>query len=234
MKNMKVKSKIYVISLGGSLIVPKDGIDWKFLKKFRQLILERVKRGEKFYLISGGGTTSRNYTNAASQVIKITRDDLDWLGIHSTRLNAHLLRTIFREMAHPEIITNPTLTMSAKENIVIAGGWRPGWSTDYVATILAEKYNIKTVINLSNIDYVYDNDPRNYKDAKKIAKINWHGFRKIVGNKWDPGLNAPFDPVASQKAQRLGLKVIIMYGKNIINLKNYFDEKKFIGTVIEN
>jgi uridylate kinase len=231
---MAEKNRTYVISLGGSLIVPKEGIDWKFLKKFRALIMAEEKNGEKFFLISGGGSTCRNYIQAASKVVKINPEDLDWLGIHTTRLNAHLLRTIFREDAHPEIITNPEKIMTAKENIVIAGGWRPGWSTDYVATTLAEKYNIKTVINLSNIDYVYNKDPKKFKNAQKIAKINWHDFRKIVGDKWDPGLNAPFDPVASQKAERLGLKVVIMNGKNIANLKKYLDGKKFIGTVINN
>ena len=227
------KNKIYVISLGGSLIVPPTGVDHKFLKKFRQLILARIKLGEKFYLISGGGATCRKYNEAAKKVVKLTRDDLDWLGIHATRLNAHLLRTIFRGQAHLEIITNPTLILKAKENIVVAGGWRPGWSTDYVATILVEKYKAKTVINLSNIDFAYDKDPNKFKDAKKITKINWPDFRKIVGNKWDPGLNAPFDPVASKKAQTLGLEVVIMNGKNISNLNNYFNGKKFIGTVIK-
>jgi uridylate kinase len=225
--------KAYIVSLGGSLIVPKDGIDWQFLKKFRRLILEQVRQVEKFYLISGGGTTCRKYNEAAKKVVKLTRDDLDWLGIHATRLNAHLLRTIFRGDAHPEIITNPTLILAAKEKIVIAGGWRPGWSTDYVATMLAEKYKVKTVVNLSNIDFVYDKDPSKFKDAKKFTKINWPDFRKIVGNKWDPGLNAPFDPVASKKAHTLGLEVVIMNGKNIKNLNNYFNGKTFIGTVIK-
>jgi uridylate kinase len=53
--------KAYIVSLGGSLIVPKDGIDWQFLKKFRRLILEQVRQVEKFYLIYGGGTTCRKY-----------------------------------------------------------------------------------------------------------------------------------------------------------------------------
>ncbi len=229
-----IKNKTYVISLGGSLIVPQTGIDWKFLKKFRELILAETKSGKKFFLISGGGATCRNYNQAAGKVIKIDPEDLDWLGIHATRLNAHLLRTIFRDEAHPEIITNPQKKMIAQENIIVASGWRPGWSTDYVATVLAEKYGIKNVINLSNIDYVYDKDPKKYPDAKKIVNINWPDFRKIVGDKWDPGLNAPFDPVASKKAQQLGLKVVIMNGKNITNLKNYLGERKFIGTVIEN
>jgi len=227
------KNKTYIISIGGSLIAPEPGIDWKFLKEFRQLILQLIKKGNKFYLIAGGGRTSRNYVAVARRVVKITAEDLDWLGIHATRLNAHLLRTIFREQAHPQIIKSPTFRLVSREKIVVAAGWKPGWSTDYVATVLAHEYDIKTIINLSNIDYVYNKDPKKFKDAKKLAKISWSAFRKLVGNKWDPGLNAPFDPIASQKSEKLGLEVIIMNGKDINNIKNYFNNKKFKGTVIK-
>ncbi len=226
------KTKTFVISLGGSLIVTQKGIDWKFLKNFRKLILKQVKQNKKFFLVAGGGATARNYIEAADKIIKVTNDDRDWLGIHSTRLNAHLLRTIFRKVAHPEIIKNPTIYMPAKEKIVVAGGWKPGWSTDYVAAMIAQEYEIKTIINLSNINYVYNKDPRKNKNAKKIKKINWPDFQKIVGHKWSPGLNAPFDPIATKKASQLGLKVIIMNGKKLKNLENCLEGKNFMGTII--
>ena len=224
--------KTYIISLGGSLVVPPAGIDYKFLKKFRELILDQVKKGKKFFLIIGGGVTARNYIAAADKVLKITDEDRDWLGIHSTRLNAHLLRTVFRDVAHPEIIKNPTIKIITDKKIMVAGGWKPGWSTDYVASIIAQEYGVRTVINLSNIDYVYDRDPKKNKDAKKIAEIKWKEFRKIVGNKWKPGLNMPFDPIASQKGEQLGLEVAIMNGGNLKNLKEYLETGKFKGTRI--
>ncbi len=227
------KEKMIIISLGGSLIVPSSGIDWKFLKKFRQLILEQIKKGKKVYLIAGGGDTCRKYNQAAQKVIKITPEDLDWLGIHSSRLNAHLIRTIFHDVAHPEIIKNPTIYMPSKERVIVGGGWKPGWSTDYVATMIAQEYEIKTLINLSNINYAYNKDPKKYKDAKAIKEINWASFRKIVGDKWVPGLNAPFDPIASRKAEQLGLEVIIADGKNLTNLKRILDNRTFKGTIIK-
>jgi uridylate kinase len=226
------KNKAFIISLGGSLIVPNGGIDWKFLKKFRELILGQINDGKSFFIITGGGATCRNYNDAASRVIKVAPEDLDWLGIHATRLNAHLLRTIFFDIAHPEVIKNPTFRMSTEKKLLVAGGWKPGWSTDYVATMIAQEYEVKSVINLSNIDYVFDKDPRKYKDANKIEKIDWKSFRKLVGNKWIPGMNSPFDPIASQKAQTLGLEVVIMNGKNLANLKNYLQKGNVKGTVI--
>lgn len=223
----------YIISVGGSLVVTKEGINHPFLKKFRVLILKQLKKNKRFFLIIGGGATARNYISATDQVLKITDDDRDWLGIHSTRLNAHLLRTVFRDTAHPEIITNPTLRMKTDKKLVIAGGWKPGWSTDYVAAMIAEEYDVKTVINLSNIDYVYTDDPKKNKQAKKIERISWPDFTKIVGTKWTPGLNAPFDPIASQKGKKLGLKVAIMNGSNLKNLESFLDKGIFKGTLIE-
>ena len=79
----------------------------------------------------------------------------------------------------------------------------------------------------------YDLDPRINPDAKPIRKINWQKFRKIVGDTWTPGMNKPFDPIASRKAEELGLKVIVLKGNNFENLQNYFDGREFVGTVIE-
>jgi len=226
------KQEIIVISLGGSLIVPEE-IDCLWIKNFKDMIEKYVARGYRFILISGGGKTARKYQNAAKEIAGLTGDDLDWLGIHATRINAHLIRTIFRTLAHPQIIKNPNEKVNFKEKILVAAGWKPGFSTDYDAVLLAKQFDVKKIINLSNIDYVYDKDPRKFKDARKIEDISWKDFRKIVGDKWDPGLNAPFDPVASKESEKLGLEVAIMNGKNLENIENYLDKDKFVGTVIK-
>lgn len=58
-------------------------------------------------------------------------------------------------------------------------------------------------------------------------------MEKIVGNKWKPGLNMPFDPIATQLAHKLELKVIIANGKNYENTENIIQGKNFVGTTIE-
>ncbi|MCI0471032.1 MAG: UMP kinase [Candidatus Aminicenantes bacterium] len=228
-----MKSKLIVISLGGSLIVPGEEIDWKFLKKFRDLIFKLIKNKYRFIIVAGGGYIARKYQKAIQNIGVISKEDRDWIGIHSTRLNAHLLRTIFRADAHPRINKNPYQRFDFREKILIGSGWRPGVSTDFDAVILAKEYGAKTVINLSNIDYAFTKDPRKHKDAKKIKEISWKEFRKIVGDKWDPGLNAPFDPVASKTAEESKMEVVIMNGKKLKNFEDYLRGKKFRGTVIK-
>lgn len=228
-------NKTIIISLGGSLIVPEE-IDWEFVKKFKTLIEEQINRGFKFILITGGGKICRKYQDAAAKAsTEITDEDKDWLGIHATRMNAHFIRTVFREYAHPRINKNPHDLedfYNFKESILVAAGWRPGFSTDFDAVILAKYLGIKKVINLSNIDYVCDKDPKKFPDAKQIEKISWADFRQLVGDTWDPGMNAPFDPIASKEAQEIGLEVAIMNGKNLDNLRDYLEERESKGTII--
>jgi uridylate kinase len=224
----------YIISVGGSLIVPAEGIDAKFLSDFSLFINKQVQQGNKFLIVAGGGVTARQYVKAANQVQKIPIEEQDWLGIHATRLNAHLLKTVLLDIAHPEIITNPEKNLISQSSVIIASGYRPGYSTDYVAVLLAKKYKTDIIINLSNIDQVYDQDPKKFSQAKKIKEISWTEFRKIIGYQWKPGLNTPFDPIASALAEKLKLKVVVINGKNIKNIENCLDGKKYIGSLICN
>jgi len=230
------KDKI-VMSIGGSLIVPNGGINTEFLKKLNAFIRAQLAKNNnrQFFLVVGGGSIARHYRDAGEEVVghELTRDDLDWLGIHTTKLNAHLVRTIFRDIAHPYILKHYEIIRKVTEPIVVAAGWKPGWSTDYDAILLCEDYNVRSVINLTNIDKVYDKDPHENKDARSYDKISWKDFRKLVGDEWIPGTNAPFDPVASKKAQELGVTVVVLKGNDFENLENYFSGKKFVGTVIK-
>jgi uridylate kinase len=82
------------------------------------------------------------------------------------------------------------------------------------------------------VDYVYTKNPKEFKDATPIRSMSWKYFCQLVGNTWRPGLNAPFDPIASKLAQKMGLKVIIANGQNMPNLAKIIEGKEFIGTVI--
>lgn len=220
-----------VVSVGGSLIVP-DGIDTDFLARFKTLILDKVQRGFTFSIIAGGGKTARRYQEAANAVTPLSRHDLDWIGIHSTRLNAQLLRNIFVGYAHPQIIKNPTIDIEADEPIIIAAGWQPGCSTDYDATLMAKNLGAQRLVNLSNIDRVYESDPRKDPNAKKIEKISWAEFRKLIPEEWYPGLSSPFDPIAAKEAEALNLEVAVIHGAHLEEFSNYLDDKPFVGTVI--
>lgn len=225
--------KTNIISLGGSIIIPDEKINIAFLKDFKKIILNYAKKGDKFAIICGGGSLSKKYINAAKKISKMNDFELDQLGIVATYLNAFFVKTLFGKSAHDFVISDYSKKIITDKKIIIGCGWKPGRSTDYDAVLIAKMLNAKTIINLSNIEYAYTKDPRKYKDAKKIERISWKDFRKIVGSRWSPRLSTPFDPIAAKLAQKLKLKVIIAKGNDLENLKNIFDEKKFKGSVIE-
>jgi len=229
-----MKHETIVMSVGGSLIVP-DAIDTQFLTNLKNLIERQTSAfGRRFIIIAGGGRTARRYQDAAATVSDLDPEDLDWMGIHATRLNGHLLRTIFRDTAHVEMITNPDDIVAVPEDVplVIAAGYRPGASTDLRAVQIAIHRGATRLINLSDIDYVYEADPRKNPDAKKIERITWPEFIKLIPTEWNPGLSSPFDPVAARTAQEHNIEVSIINGKNLGEVEKYIHNEDFIGTRI--
>ncbi len=233
------KHKI-VLSVGGSLLVPNGGVSVDFLKSLNTFVRAELAEDptRQFFLVVGGGTIARQYRDVGREVVghELTADDLDWLGIHATKLNAHLVRTIFRDIAHPVILRHYETIQKAEEPVVIGSGWKPGWSTDFCAALVCEDYGAREIINLSNVDQVYDANPKTNPNAKPVDKMTWDELRAMIGDKWSPGMNTPFDPVAAKKCQEIGVKVVVMNGNNFENLEKVFASKCYQneGTVEQN
>jgi uridylate kinase len=223
--------KTIVLSLGGSLIVPND-VDHMFLRQFVSLIRRYTKKGYKFAIICGGGSIARKYQQAALKVAKLDNDALDWIGIEATKMNAFLLRQLFGNHAHDAIIYDPSRKIAfGGKHVLIASGWKPGWSTDYDAILIAKQLKIDTVVNMSNIDYVYSSDPRKNRHANPIAALCWRHYRRMFSSTWKAGMNLPFDPIAAKAAEKGKIAVYIM-GKNLSNFENFLKGKQPKGTVI--
>ncbi len=240
-----------IISLGGSIIVPdipSSTIITKFIRMAASWLNAYDNR--RLVVVVGGGATARNYQRAYIDIMnhrgiladsysdkKLTKqaqeDSADWLGIDITHINAKLVRFAFEGLAGDDIVTDPTAAPDEWHGrVLVAAGWKPGFSTDTDAVYLAEKYGAKMVLNLSNIAQVYDSDPKKNPHAKPLNNITWADFRKMVGSDWRPGMNAPFDPIASKKAEELGLTVICADGHNIENTRAILNGEPFVGTVI--
>ena len=223
--------KTIILKLGGSIIYPEE-IDIEFLKSFRSLILSHVRRHKRrFVIIVGGGKICRVYQDAAENIVKVTDEDKDWIGIHSSRTNGHLLRTIFREVAHPVMIDARGKMKSLSRPVTIASGWRPGNSTDYVALTLAADFRVPEAIVMGHPDYVYTKDPRKFSDAAPYTEMRWREYKKLVPAKWVPGASAPVDPVAARFAEKAGIQALVL-GADLKNLQNLLEGKEGKGTII--
>ena len=223
--------KTVVVALGGSIVHP-DEIDTAFLKDFKKFLAPFLKKGFKFVLVVGGGRLSRRFQEAAQKVAKVTDEDKDWLGIHATRLNAHLLRTIFRDVADPVVIDVQGKIKKLKYPVTIASGWRPGWSTDYVAIRIAADFGIHETIIAGKPSHVYDKDYARHDDARSFDELSWSAYAALIPREWTPGLHAPVDPVGAALGAKEHVRAIIVDGHNLKNFANLLNGKHFQGTVI--
>jgi uridylate kinase len=225
---------VTVVSLGGSIVAP-DGVDVAFVKGFVELIGEFLKADERrrFIFVVGGGGPARAWQNAYRELVAASKDDqADWIGIMATRLNAQLMRAAMGDWCTQDVVIDPTQVAPFMGRVLVAAGWKPGFSTDYDAVLLAERFSADKVVNLSNIAKVHTDDPRTNPDAKPIDSISWADFRRLVGDDWVPGKNVPFDPIASKHAAKIGLKVVCAAGRDLANLKKLLSGEKFVGTEI--
>lgn len=234
-----------VLSLGGSIVAP-EGPDPAFLSSFMSLVRDHlsVDPERRLILVVGGGGPARAWQRAYrdASVAREARagheqggddhDAQDWIGIMATRLNAQLVKALLGPLSPQDVTTDPTSLSIFMGRVLVAAGWKPGFSTDYDAVLLAERFGAKRVLNLSNIAKVYTADPRVDPAARPIDAISWAGFRAIVGDEWSPGKNVPFDPVATRKAAELGLSVICAAGRDLDNLRRILEGESFVGTTI--
>ena len=168
-----------VLSVGGSIVVPEKP-DTDFLCKFIVMIRNWLNEDSqlRLILVVGGGCPARIYQNAYREIVSASdgassdSSEADWIGIMATRLNAQLLKAALGDLCPQEVVYNPTTVDEFNGRILVAAGWKPGFSTDNDAVLLAERFNADTVVNLSNIEKVYTDDPRKNPDAKPINSIS--------------------------------------------------------------
>ncbi len=229
---------IFVLSVGGSIIAPNQ-VNTEFLASFLGGMKKYLQENPeaKLIFVCGGGAPARVYQQAFREVAdekeKQNTNVQDWIGIRATHLNGELVKALFGDLCTDELVIDPTVSsIQFKGRVLVAGGWKPGFSTDTDAVYLARRFGAKTVINLSNIAKVYTDDPRKNPNAKPIDTISWDNFREMVGNEWIPGKNVPFDPIASKIAQETGIKVICADGRNLENTIAILNGTEFEGTTI--
>ena len=223
-----------VLDLGGSLVAP-DGVAIGFLKDFKRVVSNYLKNdlSRRLIMVIGGGGPARKYQEAYRTISGSPENDqADWIGIAATRLNARLVKAVFEDYCSDEVVTDPTDVPAFSGRVLAASGWKPGFSTDYDAVLLAEKFEASVLINLTNIAKVYTADPKTDTTAKPLDKVSWKEFSEITGTEWAPGKNTPFDPTAVKKASQMKLIVVSALGTDLDNLRRILEDGDYVGTTV--
>jgi len=222
---------VITLSLGGSIINPGE-IDNQFLEEFSTAIKELVPH-HKFIIVCGGGKVARQYISGLPS--GLTEGERDYMGIAATWLNAQLLTFYFKGFCSPILPhTVKDLTEQLQEyDIGISGGFLPAVKTDEDAAILADLYGSPILINVTNVDGIYDNDPQQYPGAKKYDRLTYNEFYEIVSPlSLGAGSNAPFTFIAAKISERSNIRIIIC-DNDVMKIQNAIKGKN-VGTTIQN
>ncbi len=222
--------KAWVISLGGSRIVPNE-VDDRFLLKFKKLIDSH--KSQKFVVVTGGGSTARKYISALRKLGEgIKAQSLE--GIAITRLHARLMSKFFGKRANEDLPFNmkKVENLLEKNQIVFCGALRYEKKNTSDGTAAKIAGHIKSpFINLTNVKGLYSADPRKDKKAKFIKKISWKKFSEITNKiKYKAGQHFVLDQTAAKIIQKDKIPTYIVGSLTAID--NILKNKKFVGTII--
>lgn len=225
-----MNEKLWVISLGGSRIVPDD-VDEDFLEEFKELIHKHPSN--KFVVVTGGGSTARRYISALRDMGKKTRAQ-SMAGIEVTRFHARFMARLFGKIANHKIPLNKkkVKNLLKKNRIVFCGALRyqDRNTSDGTAAELAA-YLDCPFINLTNIKGLYTANPKKNKNAKFIPKITWKEFDKIVSKiKYSAGQHFVLDQNASKIIKQHKIPTYIV--GSLKDIDRLLNKKKISGTKI--
>ena len=221
---------VWVISLGGSRIVPED-VDDKFLLRFKKLLDSH--KSQKFVVVTGGGSTARKYISALKKLGKKTKAQ-SMEGIAITRLHAGFMMRFFGKEANEDLPLNikRVKNLLGKNRVVFCGAlrYRRKNTSDGTAAKIAGRLKCP-FINLTNIKGLYTSNPKTNKNARFIAEISWIKFMRITKKiKYEAGQHFVLDQIAAKTIQKKKIVTYIVGSLGAID--GILRGKKFVGTVI--
>ena len=231
--------KNVVVAVGGSLLRPEIEERSSWLEDLAELVKEHISSGIRLGIVVGGGSPARESIQLVENIINDVLA-LDRIGISATRLNASIIKEVFQNSGInvsnkiPDDIAQAVIMME-KYDVVVMGGTLPGHTTDKVAIELAISTNSEKCIIATNVNKVYDKDPRKNENAKSFDEMSIHDLQKIVGpaKHAKAGASQVVDPVGVSLAVESNLTLNILDGRKVKNIKNAIEGNIFQGTIVK-
>ena len=182
-------------------------------------------------IVIGGGNIIRGVSNSNNMISRVSSD---YMGILSTIINGIALEEVFQylkiktklvsSLNVEKIATNYILKeiksdLNSKVIIFSGGTGNPYFTTDTTAILKASEIEADIVIKATKVNGIYDKDPENFTDAKKIDELT---YDEVLSK----SINV-MDNTAITLAKNNNLPIVIcnMFKKNnlldIILNKNY-------------
>ncbi len=203
-----------------------------------EIVLNTIKllksKNCKIGVVIGGGNFFRGREH--TDMNKVTADTIGMLG---TVMNALYLKDYLEKNNINSIVSTPfnfpnllnnysndELLKLYEKNIIIFGGGvgMSGYSTDSGVILARDILNADMIIKMTNVDGVYDSDPKINSNAIKFDRLT---YKEVL----DKDLKV-MDKYAIEKCMESNTKLLVMNFNNYNKIDKYFDGYN-IGTIIE-
>lgn len=162
------------------------GVDPQPLKAIAQEIAQVRKTGCQLAIVIGGGNIWRGLRDGGGVIDRVNSDGM---GMLATVINAIALQSALEEigvptrvqtsvniyqMAEPFVRRRALRHLEKGRIVIFAGGTgNPYFTTDSAAALRASEIGADVLLKATQVDGVYDSDPRKNPKAKRIQKISF-------------------------------------------------------------
>ena len=218
-----------VISLGGSTLYQGGEFDFPKAKSICAALNQAAKT-LSLVVVVGGGPLARKRVDRVRERGG-SEFQADSAAIEATRENAKRIQGLLKNSFFvTDFGQAPALLEKGK--IVVSGGMIPGITTDAVSVLFAELVHAKRLVNVSNVDGVYTEDPRKNPRAKLIRRMTHEQLVRLAvkSDSRRARENFVFDLVAAKLAARSKITVLFVSASGLE--KALADNKNLGGTTI--
>jgi uridylate kinase len=183
------KYKRVLIKVSGEALMgdKQFGQDLNTIQRICEDVKAVADMGVQVCVVVGGGNIFRGMSGAAQGM---ERSSADYMGMLATILNALAMQNILdrlgcdtrvmsalemKEVCEPYIRRRALRHLERGRVVIFAGGiGNPYFTTDTTAALRASEMNCDALLKGTQVDGVYDTDPKKNPDAVKFATLTYH------------------------------------------------------------
>jgi uridylate kinase len=222
-----MSKNILVLKVGGSIMYDQLlNINFDLFKRLKIWYHENKDNYDRIVFVTGGGGLSRSVESRVAEHIGSQKYVHD-IAMSLTQTNATILASYIED----DSVYVPKKLGDAYEYLMdedggnmISGGLKIGWSTDMDTAVFADVLGADRAYKISNIEYVYDKDPKEFFDAKPIKDLKWEEFFSLFeitqGEQHVPNKSMPLDVGCVQYCARKGISFMISGGRTLDEIES--------------
>ncbi len=203
---------VVVLKIGGSILYGEHGPKPEIIDLYAR-IADRVSDRVRLIIVVGGGKLARDLISIA-RALELPKSIQDYIGSATARITAFMLARKIKNAQRWIPSSFHEVLRSDPSKVLVLGGLQPGQSTDAVAALLAETFSAKRLVIASDIDAVYDKDPKLHDGAVRFERVSYRKLFEIVSRlEHEPGAYRLIDSIALRIAARSSIPIVFVNGR---------------------